>query len=46
VLVEHPGFGHSEHYAPVRFTGTVATGRVVAVRIAAAAAGELIGEVA
>jgi threonylcarbamoyladenosine tRNA methylthiotransferase MtaB len=46
VLVEHPGFGHSEHYAPVRFTGTVATGRVVAVRIAAATAGELIGEAA
>jgi threonylcarbamoyladenosine tRNA methylthiotransferase MtaB len=46
VLVEHPGFGHSEHYAPVRFTGTMATGRVVAVRIAAATAGELIGEAA
>jgi threonylcarbamoyladenosine tRNA methylthiotransferase MtaB len=46
VLVEHPGFGRSEHYAPVRFTGTVATGRVVAVPITAATACELIGEAA
>jgi threonylcarbamoyladenosine tRNA methylthiotransferase MtaB len=46
VLVERPGFGHSEHYAPVRFTGAAGTGRVVPVRITAASGGELIGEAA
>jgi threonylcarbamoyladenosine tRNA methylthiotransferase MtaB len=46
VLVERPGFGHSEHYAPVRFAGTAETGRIVPVRIIAAGARELIGEAA
>jgi hypothetical protein len=43
-LVEHPGFGHSEHYAPVRMSGAAAPGAVVAVRLTAATAKELEGE--
>jgi threonylcarbamoyladenosine tRNA methylthiotransferase MtaB len=38
------GFGHSEHYAPVRFSGTGAIGSIVAVRATAAASGTLLGE--
>jgi hypothetical protein len=38
------GFGHSEHYAPVRFSGTGAIGSIVAVCATAAASGTLLGE--
>ncbi len=43
VLVEKPGFGHSEHYAPVRFTGNAPIGSVVAVRVNDAAPDALVG---
>ena len=46
VLVERPGFGHSEHYAPVRFAGDAAAGSLVRLRLAAASASELQGEAA
>jgi threonylcarbamoyladenosine tRNA methylthiotransferase MtaB len=36
VLVERPGFGRSEHHAPVRFAQASAPGRVEKMRIAAA----------
>src|SRR5579862_722806 len=39
VLVEQPGFGHSEHYAPVRFAGDAAIGAVVPVMLTRAASG-------
>jgi threonylcarbamoyladenosine tRNA methylthiotransferase MtaB len=44
VLVEGPGFGHSEHFAPVRFAGAAMRGSLVRLAIAAAHAGELRGE--
>ncbi len=44
VLVERPGFGHSEHYAPVRFAGDAAAGSLVRLRLTAATARELQGE--
>ena len=44
VLVEQPGFGRSEHYAPVRLPGASTPGEIACVRIAAACANELIGE--
>jgi threonylcarbamoyladenosine tRNA methylthiotransferase MtaB len=43
VLIERPGFGHSEHFAPVRFTGAAATGDVAVMPIIAATASALIG---
>jgi threonylcarbamoyladenosine tRNA methylthiotransferase MtaB len=43
VLVERPGFGRSEHYAPVRFDGNAATGDVVQVRLTNAQPDTLIG---
>ncbi len=46
VLVERPGFGHSEHYAPVRFAEAAPTGSLVRLRLAAATANELLGEAA
>jgi threonylcarbamoyladenosine tRNA methylthiotransferase MtaB len=46
VLVERPGFGHSQHYAPVRFAARAAAGEIVALRIAAATPEALIGEAA
>ncbi len=36
MLVERPGFGHSEHYAPVRFAGDAAAGSLVRLRLTAA----------
>jgi threonylcarbamoyladenosine tRNA methylthiotransferase MtaB len=45
VLVERDGFGHSEHFAPVRLEGARAS-RIVDARIRAVAAGELVGEAA
>jgi threonylcarbamoyladenosine tRNA methylthiotransferase MtaB len=46
VLVEKEGFGHSEHYAPVRFTGTAEIGSIAPVRIAEAARDALSGVIA
>ena len=46
VLVEQDGFGHSEHYAPVRFEGGGTIGSVMPVRIAAATSDALLGEAA
>ncbi|HEY1506146.1 MAG TPA: tRNA (N(6)-L-threonylcarbamoyladenosine(37)-C(2))-methylthiotransferase MtaB [Stellaceae bacterium] len=45
VLVEKEGFGHSEHYAPVRFTGAAEIGIVVPVRIVESARGALVGAI-
>jgi threonylcarbamoyladenosine tRNA methylthiotransferase MtaB len=44
VLVERDGFGHSEHYAAVRFTGGGDIGSTARLRITAATAAALIGE--
>jgi len=46
VLVEKNGFGHSEHYAPVRFTGTAEIGSIAPVRIAETARDSLVGVIA
>ena len=47
VLVERMrGFGHSEHYAPVRFTGAAEIGSIASVRIAEAARDGLVGVIA
>ncbi len=46
VLIERPGLGRSEHYAPVRLDGSGAAGSIVDVRITAATANELVGEAA
>jgi len=43
VLVERPGFGHSEHFAPVGLDGG-APGAIVAARVTAAAPDRLIAE--
>jgi len=43
VLVEKDGFGHSEHYAPVRFAGAAAIGSIVPMRIADASHDGLAG---
>ena len=43
VLVEKDGFGHSEHYAPVRFAGPAEIGSIVPVRIAEATRESLVG---
>jgi threonylcarbamoyladenosine tRNA methylthiotransferase MtaB len=44
VLVERAGFGHSEHYAPLRFAaGDAAPGAVATMRITGAAPDALIG---
>jgi threonylcarbamoyladenosine tRNA methylthiotransferase MtaB len=43
VLVEKEGFGHSEHYAPVRFTGAATTGSITRMRIAEATNESLVG---
>ena len=43
VLVEKEGFGHSEHYAPVRFSGAAAIGSIARVRIAGATSESLVG---
>jgi threonylcarbamoyladenosine tRNA methylthiotransferase MtaB len=44
VLVEKPGFGRSEHYAPVALTHG-APGQIVEARIAGVADGRLMGKV-
>lgn len=44
VLVERPGFGRSEHYAPVRVGGEASPGHVVAVRLVRAEPDMLIGQ--
>jgi len=44
VLVEKPGAGRSEHYLPVRFEGAAATGSLLALTIAGARGGTLLGE--
>jgi threonylcarbamoyladenosine tRNA methylthiotransferase MtaB len=46
VLVEGTGFGHSEHYAPVRFPGGIARGEIAHLRITGATPDALLGEVA
>ena len=46
VLVEKDGFGHSEHYAPVRFTGVAEIGSIARVRIAEAVHDLLVGAIA
>jgi len=43
VLIEQPGFGRSEHYAPVRFAGAGETGAVTRVAITGADAATLLG---
>src|SRR5690348_10254936 len=43
VLVERPGFGRSEHWAPVRFSGEAAVGSVAAVKLLAAGADTIEG---
>jgi len=43
VLIEQPGFGRSEHYAPVRFAGGGEAGAVARVAITGAAAATLLG---
>ena len=49
VLVERPGWGHSETFAPVRLEGEAPTGRIVHARVtgvsAAADDGELVAKV-
>lgn len=44
VLVEGTGFGHSEHYAPVHFSGGIARGEIAHLRITGATADALSGE--
>jgi threonylcarbamoyladenosine tRNA methylthiotransferase MtaB len=46
VLVEGTGFGHSEHYAPVRFPGGIARGQIARLRLTGATSDALTGEVA
>jgi len=46
VLVEKDGFGHSEHYAPVRFSGAAAIGGIASVRITDSARDTLVGVIA
>ena len=49
VLVEHPGRGHSETFAPVRLEGAAPTGSIVEARVTrlinTADGGELMAEV-
>ena len=44
ILVERPGFGRSEHYAPVRFEGAAATGDVIRVNLTSAHPDMLVGQ--
>jgi threonylcarbamoyladenosine tRNA methylthiotransferase MtaB len=43
VLIEQPGFGRSEHYAPVAIDGDAARGTVVRTRLTAVTAEQLVG---
>jgi threonylcarbamoyladenosine tRNA methylthiotransferase MtaB len=45
VLVERPGFGRSEHYAPVRLSPDIAPGRIASLPIVASAPDALIAAV-
>lgn len=45
-LVEKDGFGRSEHYAPVRFSGSAEAGSVVRLRARASTGRELIADLA
>jgi threonylcarbamoyladenosine tRNA methylthiotransferase MtaB len=45
VLVERPGFGRTEHYAPVRFEGEGEVGSVVPVALTGAAPTMLFGKI-
>jgi threonylcarbamoyladenosine tRNA methylthiotransferase MtaB len=44
VLVEREGYGHSEHYAPVRFAGAGRIGEILAVHLTGASGDTLTGE--
>jgi threonylcarbamoyladenosine tRNA methylthiotransferase MtaB len=46
ILVEQPGFGRSEHYAPVKFTGDAPNGAVIAVTLTRATPDMLHGQAA
>jgi len=46
VLVEEPGFGRSEHYAPVRLGHAAEASEIAAVRVAGVRDGELIAAAA
>ncbi len=46
VLVEQPGFGRTEHYAPVKFAGDAPSGAVIAVTLDRAAPDMLHGQAA
>jgi len=46
VLVEGAGFGHSEHFAPVRFGGGIARGELARLRVTGATADALVGAAA
>ena len=46
VLVEKPGFGHSECFAPIAFDGTAAPGSIVPVLITGADGTRLLGKAA
>jgi threonylcarbamoyladenosine tRNA methylthiotransferase MtaB len=43
VLVERPGFGRSEHYAPVNLPGEFPPGAIASMRIVASARDHLVG---
>ena len=44
VLVEKAGFGRTESFAPVRFTGDAPQGAIVPIHLTKALGGELVGE--
>jgi threonylcarbamoyladenosine tRNA methylthiotransferase MtaB len=46
ILIERPGFGRSEHYAPVRFDGDGTIGAVIPVKLTRAAPDMLFGDAA
>jgi threonylcarbamoyladenosine tRNA methylthiotransferase MtaB len=46
VLIERPGFGRSEHWAPVRFSGAAAVGSVAAIQLHSASAETIEGALA
>ncbi len=46
VLVEQPGFGHSEHFAPVAFAGNGSRGEILRVRLTGSAHNRLFGHAA
>jgi threonylcarbamoyladenosine tRNA methylthiotransferase MtaB len=46
VLVEQPGFGRSEHFAPVAFAGEASRGQVLRVRLTGSSPNRLFGQAA